>query len=236
MPQQELTRIFPKPFDISPYICYCIGQVDKATGTKDVQVLMLHGCTKIPLRGTHLVVFLNNGRGNEEIVHSLNSFRRRWFVDYLSFERSTFLLYGEYIVRLSQIRHLIRLPLLSSINGEGPRILSPVNPFVFYPSIRFIKDKTSIPLVIQHIHGLLYQFNSELDIRNQIKIRLQDLLASTEFDPNQMWSEELEEPALTPNLSDHLLPFELPLLESLGCSYHNDSMPDSYTLLDRNSS
>jgi hypothetical protein len=158
---QELGSIFTEAFDISPYPCYCIGY-NRQTYTKDVKILMLQGCVKTPLIGQHLITTLCGGRGVEEIVPSLNSLRTKvWFADKLSFERSTFLLYEDkFIVRLSQIRHLIRLPLLSN-DPNKPRELSGVNTFIFYPSIRFHKDALCVKQVVNHIKGLLFKFKDD---------------------------------------------------------------------------
>jgi len=141
---------------------------------------MVHGCQDTPLIGSHLISYTDNdGFIREEMVHSLNSKRTScWFSDKLSFERSTFIIHGDYVVRLCQIRHLIRLPLLTSPYGE----LSKGNMYVFFPPIRFYKDKSCVDYVSEHILRLIYRLHDQPELLSQVVQKVSNGLASNEID------------------------------------------------------
>lgn len=188
----ELSTVFPTSFDLSQHVCYCIGRISRHSPEKDVKILIMHGCEKCPLIGTHLIAYMDDrGRMVEQFIHSLNTLRTRsWFDDKLSFERTTFIIYQDRVVRLHQIRHLIRLPLLDPEKGG---MLSPCNMYVFHPSVRFVKNQLCVTLVVDHVMRLLYKLNDtpmlKDDVSNQIRNNLGLDLAHV-YDEHQLIGEE----------------------------------------------
>lgn len=208
----DIDVVFPEPFDISGSLLYCIGR-SRETGVKDAKVVMLLACQKIPLIGAHRIQYMrhenNNARPVEEIIYSLNTIRgEQWFDDKLPFDRATFLLHHNVLVRLSIIRHRIRLPLL-----EDPYKLSEPNPFVFIPSIRFVKNAKCIRLISRHVHTILSRIHDTPAIAKKVRANLKQILVSVErFGDNGLLNQYPQESLF----EDSLLP-ALPILEEEVC-------------------
>lgn len=185
--EKEILELFPLeefPFiNLNEYCCVCIGTKD---GEKIAQKLKVIKCEQIPLNGFHIVEF----QGKEIPVTSLTAFKRNVLncTDCTSFDRSTFLIgKNDKMIRLSQIRDRIRLPIIpppkiDKIHLNLPHTLSQIGDILINtyhktnPGNGLIKDHVKIfqegikelPNIFQTRINQYYQIQEETTTQSEI--------------------------------------------------------------------